>query len=123
MTQPLTTGEKNRRANIRSLKAIGVKNAKIRAADKAKRQVAHEERNAAVARQAAHARAQRIANHERNNRHHAENAAWQRDAKKKAELRAAAGIPSIAQMLADNDAGTVADMLLSGLYGELPMAA
>jgi len=30
MSKPLTTGEKNRRANIRAMKAIGVKNAKLR---------------------------------------------------------------------------------------------
>ena len=41
MTQPLTTGEKNRRANIRAQKAIGVRNAKTRQATAVANYLAH----------------------------------------------------------------------------------
>ena len=123
MTQPLTKGEKNRRANIRQMKALGAKNAKLRSAQKVERYLAHVERNNAAAEKAARERAARIARHEETNRSVAEHAQWERDAKKAIAAREAAGIPSIATMLASNDAETVADMLLGGVYGDLPMAA
>lgn len=45
MSKPLTTGEKNRRANIRAMKAIGVKNAKLRAKTVAANVAEHLARN------------------------------------------------------------------------------
>lgn len=45
MTKPLSQGEKNRRANIRTLKAIGVKNAKLRAQRAAANAAEHAARN------------------------------------------------------------------------------
>ena len=41
MSKPLTQGEKNRRANIRVMKALGAKNAKLRTAAKVERFLGH----------------------------------------------------------------------------------
>lgn len=60
MTKPLTTGEKNRRANIRAMKAIGVRNAQERAQ-------AHAARNQATADLALVLRQMRIEAHEQRN--------------------------------------------------------
>lgn len=59
----LTQGEKNRRANLRSLKATGRRNAKVRAATTLKSFLGHVERNNAAAEQAAQARAEARAEH------------------------------------------------------------
>jgi len=59
----LTQGEKNRRANLRSLKATGRRNAKARQAATVARYLDHVERNNAAAEQAAQARAEARAKH------------------------------------------------------------
>lgn len=112
MTKPLTQGEKNRRANIRAMKALGARNAKLRATAKVERYLAHVERNNEAAEQAAAARAARAVLHKRTNALRAEMAADDRRAKKAVAEREAAGIPSVATMLADNDTVTVAGLLL-----------
>lgn len=96
MTQPLTQGEKSRRANIRAMKALGARNAKLRAAQKVENFLAHVERNNAAAEARAARRAARIAQHEANNRLAAENAQRERDAK------AAEGAPQAEIVMLDD---------------------
>lgn len=105
MTIKLTTGEKTLRANIRAMKAIGAKNAKIKAAAKLERTLDHNERNnrraedaaalratrremgaeiaaqhnAAVAKKASFDKARRFCDHHGNNDLRQENAAARRE--------------------------------------------
>lgn len=94
--------------------------AKIDAAQrKVDRFLDHVERNNQTAidaaNKAAWARTQRLLRHQERNDALAQNAIWNRDAKKAIAAREAAGIPSIATLLADNDGDldVVADLLLS----------
>ena len=85
---------------------------------KVDRFLAHVERNnqasIVASGKAAWARKQRQLRHQETNDARAQNAEWNRDAKKAVVAREAAGIPSIATLLAanDGDTGVVADILL-----------
>lgn len=73
MTQPLTTGEKNRRANIKALKKVGKANAKLRAKATVERFLAHVERNNQISQDAAAVRmARRLEGIARRDAHNAE---------------------------------------------------
>ena len=109
MTQPLTTGEKNRRANIRSLKAIGRANAKTRAATTAANIAEHLARNEDRRIQAIIDRQDRIAAHQARNARAAADAAMDR------QLKA---------LFADADcAVTIEDEALLASLGTVPVAA